>query len=265
MTDDLRREYDIRAERWLSEYIISTPGPLAIFELSALLADMAERGRQAGIAECVAAIEAWREKVYLNLPRDGATARTLAVYCEALLYRQSAPPSPGSQECVGCGKPATCIGAYEGDIVATPACDICCGHGNEDGSCCPIAAQPSEPPRALAPHYRSDAERQRLLPRLEVLSNKLTQTQAYILGALRDAGLTVIELSASTGWHCECGEGDDVNAHHPGCPLVTSTPAPVEAPVCEPACGMLFERPHLCSPECKRIGKPANPAKGGVR
>lgn len=38
--------------------------------------------------------------------------------------------------CHVCGKPATCIGRYEdpeGPI--QPACDDCCGHGNEDGHC----------------------------------------------------------------------------------------------------------------------------------
>lgn len=36
--------------------------------------------------------------------------------------------------CVYCGEPATCFGSYEGSA-ACPACDECCGHGNEDGSC----------------------------------------------------------------------------------------------------------------------------------
>lgn len=40
--------------------------------------------------------------------------------------------------CHVCGKPATCIGAYEGETVERPACDSCCGHGNEDGWCRPI-------------------------------------------------------------------------------------------------------------------------------
>lgn len=39
----------------------------------------------------------------------------------------------------GCGKPATCIGSYEGHTPIAPACDKCCGHGNEDGWCVPIA------------------------------------------------------------------------------------------------------------------------------
>lgn len=39
--------------------------------------------------------------------------------------------------CKNCGSPATCIGSYEGSPIA-PACDKCCGHGNEDGYCNPI-------------------------------------------------------------------------------------------------------------------------------
>lgn len=33
-----------------------------------------------------------------------------------------------------CGNPASCVGAYEGQDVSV-CCDVCCGHGNEDGSC----------------------------------------------------------------------------------------------------------------------------------
>ena len=41
-------------------------------------------------------------------------------------------------KCAHCGKPATCFGSYEGHPEAY-ACDECCGHGNEDGHCEPIA------------------------------------------------------------------------------------------------------------------------------
>jgi hypothetical protein len=38
--------------------------------------------------------------------------------------------------CYHCvSKPATCIGAYEGAELMSPACDECCGHGCEDGIC----------------------------------------------------------------------------------------------------------------------------------
>lgn len=40
--------------------------------------------------------------------------------------------------CHVCGKSATCIGNYEGAEHYEPACDRCCGHGNEDGWCRPI-------------------------------------------------------------------------------------------------------------------------------
>lgn len=43
--------------------------------------------------------------------------------------------------CAICGKPATCVGLYDAqgeDQDPEPACDDCCGHGNEDGWCVPI-------------------------------------------------------------------------------------------------------------------------------
>lgn len=40
--------------------------------------------------------------------------------------------------CHVCDKPASCIGRYEGHGDFAPACDVCCGHGNEDGVCWPL-------------------------------------------------------------------------------------------------------------------------------
>lgn len=36
--------------------------------------------------------------------------------------------------CEICEQPACCIGKYDADSYS-PACDSCCGHGNEDGHC----------------------------------------------------------------------------------------------------------------------------------
>lgn len=36
--------------------------------------------------------------------------------------------------CEICGKPSACVGKYDADSYG-PACDSCCGHGNEDGRC----------------------------------------------------------------------------------------------------------------------------------
>lgn len=40
--------------------------------------------------------------------------------------------------CHICGKPASCVGRYDIMEKDEPACDDCCGHGNEDGHCAPI-------------------------------------------------------------------------------------------------------------------------------
>ena len=48
--------------------------------------------------------------------------------------------------CSSCGRPATCVGRYEGHGSRSPACDECCGHGNEDGRCEPVGdAHPVNP------------------------------------------------------------------------------------------------------------------------
>jgi hypothetical protein len=38
-------------------------------------------------------------------------------------------------KCRNCGKVATCFGSYESINDWGFACDDCCGHGNEDGTC----------------------------------------------------------------------------------------------------------------------------------
>jgi hypothetical protein len=50
--------------------------------------------------------------------RDPESGRWICAHCEELL--------------------ATCVGSYEEGAEETPACDECCGHGNEDGRCKPI-------------------------------------------------------------------------------------------------------------------------------
>jgi hypothetical protein len=58
-------------------------------------------------------------------------------------------PAPSASEkptCAICGKPATCFGRYEHpDNPEQFACDDCCGHGNEDGHCEPIAPPSGTP------------------------------------------------------------------------------------------------------------------------
>lgn len=46
--------------------------------------------------------------------------------------------------CAVCGAPATCVGAYEGATDPEPACDGCCGHGNEDGWCEPLGPKAAD-------------------------------------------------------------------------------------------------------------------------
>lgn len=45
--------------------------------------------------------------------------------------------------CLHCGeRVATCSGRYEAMTEEAPACDECCGHGNEDGRCRPLEVTP---------------------------------------------------------------------------------------------------------------------------
>lgn len=52
--------------------------------------------------------------------------------------REILRPFEQGKKCATCGRPAACYGAYEGSEVEEYACDVCCGHGNEDGHCRPV-------------------------------------------------------------------------------------------------------------------------------
>lgn len=59
-------------------------------------------------------------------------------FAHAALSSVPVDPAPKGPAllCAHCEKnPATCVGRSEGHGGFTPACDECCGHGNEDGFC----------------------------------------------------------------------------------------------------------------------------------
>lgn len=92
-------------------------------------------------------------------PPPAATAITLCGFPGAMGMCKHHEPCPvhaprppaatergETKRCAHCGKPATCYGAYEGQA-AGYACDVCCGHGNEDGSCDRVDDDRKEPQR----------------------------------------------------------------------------------------------------------------------
>lgn len=65
------------------------------------------------------------------MERDNAVAKAAAAEAEARALRAQVP------KCATCDRPATCLGVYEDPSGDDPryGCDVCCGHGNEDGTC----------------------------------------------------------------------------------------------------------------------------------
>lgn len=45
---------------------------------------------------------------------------------------------PDLPTCTFCGAPAVCVGRYEMADEDQYGCDVCCGHGCEDGYCVPL-------------------------------------------------------------------------------------------------------------------------------
>lgn len=64
-------------------------------------------------------------------------------------------------------------------------------------------SRPAPKPKVVAqrtdvePHLRTHEEREELFPRLEALSQRLYQTQTFVLAALLDSGLTIVPLDPS--------------------------------------------------------------------
>jgi hypothetical protein len=83
--------------------------------------------------EAVARIKQAAERINYSLPADDVLSlcATVEHYAELLPRCQSG----------GCDYPAACLGTAEGNP-ASYACDICCGHGEEDGWCVPLADVP---------------------------------------------------------------------------------------------------------------------------
>ncbi len=98
-------------------------------------------------AECEAADERVRRED-TETARDGVSewAERIAEAAKQTLTALAL----GHPTC-GCGKPATCVGAYEDLENIAPSCDDCCGHGNEDGWCVEIRAAAPQPAATAPP------------------------------------------------------------------------------------------------------------------
>jgi hypothetical protein len=82
---------------------------------------------------------------------EGMTRALMEARADLRASRPSvAPPAPPTATCYVCGRPATCLGAYEGREEEQYGCDEHCGHGNEDGYCAPVPT-PATPPADTEP------------------------------------------------------------------------------------------------------------------
>lgn len=98
--------------------------------------------------------------------------------------------------CAICGKPAACLGRYEGNVEFNPACDECCGHGNEDGECFQLVSETGE--------YMSLTE---MLGRLNESERALKAATDEADKALeferqKSARLKTLAKEATNGWAC---------------------------------------------------------------
>lgn len=75
-------------------------------------------------------------------------------------------------KCSHCGKLAACLGSYESNDAWGYACSECCGHGNEDGCCFPLADIP--------------ARYQRLVTRLAALEDGSSTPLAAVTKVVSD-------------------------------------------------------------------------------
>lgn len=97
-----------------------------------------EHGAAMDSHDCADELEKVLAATTLSTEVSSTTAASSAQK-ESLPPASAHPRSEMGLNCHVCGKPASCIGRYEGHGDYAPACDACCGHGNEDGWCKPLA------------------------------------------------------------------------------------------------------------------------------
>jgi hypothetical protein len=96
------------------------------------------------VTSIAAADKIWRVAPLYRFVEDHLQPRIKAFNGGSVVRLQ-----PHVLTCHVCGRPAVCIGRYDMDDAYRPACDTCCGHGNEDGWCRPVSDALAEMSRML--------------------------------------------------------------------------------------------------------------------
>jgi len=95
---------------------------------------------------------------------------------------QPAAPEPSAEEpkhpeCTMCHRPAACLGSYEGHTAWGYSCNVCCGHGNEDGVCFPLADIPDRYLALVKRLVDSEEEHSETAERAEAAESRLAELQ----------------------------------------------------------------------------------------
>lgn len=107
-------------------------------------------------------------------------------------------------------KPASCFGVYEVEPDAAPSfcCDDCCGHGNEDGWCKPIAEYDTFLAEAFAElsklRGQNDTLRRQCDAGLAFAERLLVSTSAHIRSTNADGLRAVVGAAPSFCPNCNC-------------------------------------------------------------
>jgi hypothetical protein len=118
--------------------------------------------------------------------------------------------------CAQCNvRPAVCIGCYDSDDgIERPACDKCCGHGCEDGSCRPLDARDWSTTSPVAQDAEPEPDREGRFMTWRRLCRRLVQI-ALTDGALAAFDARVVMRVESAG-ELYCGGIDSINVDDVG-------------------------------------------------
>lgn len=139
-----REEIESRARREALKLTHAESG--VTVDLDALLRETFERGKREGAREALERVTEILKpfdecNCYSGTPPPMPQGHYGDCLSQLIARIRALADQPEAEVCHICGKPATCIGAYEDpEAKDQPACDECCGHGNEDGHCRPIKA-----------------------------------------------------------------------------------------------------------------------------
>jgi hypothetical protein len=143
----------------------------------------------AALAECMACPKLAEQREAAHAQNcEAEVARRIAGAVSAAMAMVRMPGVFVVPACAQCNaRPAACVGCYDSDGIERPACDECCGHGCEDGTCRPLDARDWSTAGPVAPGAEPEPDQEGKFMTWRSLCRRLVQL------ALTDGALAALD------------------------------------------------------------------------